>query len=189
MEQLKERIEEVAKYKEVSIRQMESACQLKRGNLSNISKCGTIGLDKASKILDAFPDISPDWLISGKGSMLRENYLKSTQNRILVGQGVDGDIHSNGIGDVNVSNVSLGASNMYDRDPLTNQMERRKVESSPNRKQENQAEILIERNRTLEAEIEGLRSQLNSKESTIKWLQGVVDSLTSKLPAPESLKF
>ena len=50
MEQLKERIEEVAKYKEVSIRQMESACQLKRGNLSNISKCGTIGLDKASKI-------------------------------------------------------------------------------------------------------------------------------------------
>ena len=152
MEQLKERIEEVAKYKEVSIRQMESACQLKRGNLSNISKCGTIGLDKASKILDAFPDISPDWLISGKGSMLRENYLKSTQNRILVGQGVNGDIHSNGIGDVNVSNVSLGASNMYDRDPLTNQMERRKVESTPNRKQENQAEILIERNRTLEAE-------------------------------------
>ena len=171
MEQLRNRIEEIAKYKQVSIRQMEVICQLKRGNLSNISKDGTIGLDKASKIIDTFPDVSPDWLISGKGPMLRNDFLKGKEGRIVVGQTVNGDIHNNGMGKVNISSVSLAPSNIHDDAPLIKQMEQRPVKSTLNSEQEYQAEILMERSRTLEAEIEGLRSQLKLKDSELEWLR------------------
>ena len=181
MEQLRSRIEEIAKYKEVSIRQMESVCQLKRGNLSNISKEGTIGLDKASKIIDAFPDISPDWLISGKGSMLREDY-KTKQSGMVIGQAINGDIHNNGRGKVHISSVSLAPSKIYDnQEPSIKQKEQRQWQETGtlNRVQENQIEILMGRNRTLEMTIEDLKAQLQEKESMIEWLKQKCDEETT----------
>ena len=74
MSGIKKRIEEFSKYKGISVRQMEALSLLKRGNLSNISESGTIGVDKASKILDTFPDLSPDWFLTGRGSMIRSQY-------------------------------------------------------------------------------------------------------------------
>ena len=152
MEQLKERIEEVAKYKGVSIRQMESACQLKRGNLSNISKDGTIGLDKASKILDAFSDISPDWLISGRGSMLRPQANRT--GHVVVSNDFKGG--TNHIGDISISNgieaPSLSAKEGQDAGDQS-----------------------IRDRQHLIAEIERLKSMLKTQESMIEWLKQKCD--------------
>lgn len=152
MEQLKERIEEVAKYKGVSIRQMESACQLKRGNLSNISKDGTIGLDKASKILDAFSDISPDWLISGRGSMLRPQANRT--GHVVVSNDFKGG--TNHIGDISISNgieaPSLSAKEGQDAGDQS-----------------------IRDRQHLIAEIERLKSMLKTQESMIEWLKQKYD--------------
>lgn len=152
MEQLKERIEEVAKYKGVSIRQMESACQLKRGNLSNISKDGTIGLDKASKILDAFSDISPDWLISGRGSMLRPQANRT--GHVVVSNDFKGG--TNHIGDISISNgieaPPLGAKGGQDAGDQS-----------------------IRDRQHLIAEIERLKSMLKTQESMIEWLKQKCD--------------
>lgn len=153
MEQLKERIEEVAKYKGVSIRQMESACQLKRGNLSNISKDGTIGLDKASKILDAFSDISPDWLISGRGSMLRSPQANRTGHVVVSNDFKGGTNH---IGDISISNgieaPSLSAKEGQDAGDQS-----------------------IRDRQHLIAEIERLKSMLKTQESMIEWLKQKCD--------------
>ena len=152
MEQLKERIEEVAKYKGVSIRQMESACQLKRGNLSNISKDGTIGLDKASKILDAFSDISPDWLISGRGSMLRPQANRT--GHVVVSNDFKGG--TNHIGDISISNG---------------------IEAPPLGAKEGQdaGDQSIRDRQHLIAEIERLKSMLKTQESMIEWLKQKCD--------------
>ena len=152
MEQLKERIEEVAKYKGVSIRQMESACQLKRGNLSNISKDGTIGLDKASKILDAFSDISPDWLISGRGSMLRPQANRT--GHVVVSNDFKGG--TNHIGDISISNG---------------------IEAPPLSAKEGQdaGDQSIRDRQHLIAEIERLKSMLKTQESMIEWLKQKCD--------------
>ena len=152
MEQLKERIEEVAKYKGVSIRQMESACQLKRGNLSNISKDGTIGLDKASKILDAFSDISPDWLISGRGSMLRPQANRT--GHVVVSNDFKGG--TNHIGDISISNG---------------------IEAPPLGAKEGQdaGDQSIRDRQHLIAEIERLKSMLKTQESMIEWLKQKYD--------------
>lgn len=43
--------------------------------LSNgfLDKKGNIGSDKCENILSFFPDINPEWLLTGKGEMLRDN--------------------------------------------------------------------------------------------------------------------
>ena len=71
MKNLKNRIEKITQLYAISMRELESKCGLKRGNLSNIKDNGTIGVDKASKILDAFPEILPEWLLAGKEPILR----------------------------------------------------------------------------------------------------------------------
>lgn len=67
MSEIKTRLVQIAEIKGFSVRAFEEACQLKRGNISNIVAGGAIGSDKLAKIFDAFPDINPHWLIMGVG--------------------------------------------------------------------------------------------------------------------------
>lgn len=69
---LKDRIEKLSQIYARSMREFELNCGLNRGVLSNIKSDGTIGVDKASKILDKHPEVSPEWLLTGKGEMLKK---------------------------------------------------------------------------------------------------------------------
>ncbi len=53
----------------LSGRAFEKSCGLSNGSYSSIGD--GVGADKLSKILFTFPQISADWLISGKGEMFR----------------------------------------------------------------------------------------------------------------------
>jgi hypothetical protein len=44
-----------------------------RSNFSGIGAKSEFGGDKIAKILNEYPDINPDWLITGRGEMLRNN--------------------------------------------------------------------------------------------------------------------
>jgi hypothetical protein len=70
---MRERLKQIADYYGLSIRKFEKECDLKRGNISNISDNGTIGVDKLSKIIDKFPNLDIGWLLTGKGEMLKKN--------------------------------------------------------------------------------------------------------------------
>lgn len=63
----------------MSIRSFEEFCGLNRGNISNMGEDGSIGSDKLSKILDAFPALNPRWLLSGSGPMLSLDDASSEQ--------------------------------------------------------------------------------------------------------------
>lgn len=52
----------------------------KETSLSNgfLDKSGNIGSDKCERIIYQYPDLNPDWLLTGRGDMLRDD----TKNQI-----------------------------------------------------------------------------------------------------------
>jgi phage repressor protein C with HTH and peptisase S24 domain len=43
-------------------------------SMGYLDKKGAIGTDKYLKIIEYFPDINPEWLLTGKGEMLKKDY-------------------------------------------------------------------------------------------------------------------
>ena len=66
---LKDRIKQLATNYGCSIRKFEEICHLGRGNVSNMSE--VLGSDKVAKIIDACPEVSCEWLLTGRGEMLK----------------------------------------------------------------------------------------------------------------------
>ena len=63
-----DRIKKIIEYKEISTRQFCLKVGVANGFLDKVKD---VGSEKLMKILYAFPDISPEWLLTGKGAMLR----------------------------------------------------------------------------------------------------------------------
>lgn len=63
-----DRIKKIIEYKEISTRQFCLKVGIANGFLDKVKD---VGSEKLVKILYAFPDISPEWLLTGKGAMLR----------------------------------------------------------------------------------------------------------------------
>lgn len=65
MTTIKERLISIAEFEGLSIRAFEERCGLGRGNISNMGPNSAIGSDKLTKILDTFPDIDLNWILTG----------------------------------------------------------------------------------------------------------------------------
>ena len=65
------------------MRKFEEYCQLGRGNISNMSENSSIGSDKLSKIIDAFPEVSAEWLLTGRGDMILKDNQTNLPRAIL----------------------------------------------------------------------------------------------------------
>lgn len=50
------------------------------GNVTGKAQFSEFGGEQITEILQTFPDISPDWLLLGKGEMLRQGGGKSEEN-------------------------------------------------------------------------------------------------------------
>lgn len=59
-------------YKGISVRKFEETVGFSNGSFaSQYKKNKTIGVDKVENILHLFPEINPEWLLTGKGEMLK----------------------------------------------------------------------------------------------------------------------
>ncbi|MDR2146747.1 MAG: hypothetical protein LBE91_09855 [Tannerella sp.] len=63
-----ERIKKIIKYKHISTRKFCIEIGVANGFLDKVKD---VGSKKLLKILNKYPEISPEWLLSGKGDMLR----------------------------------------------------------------------------------------------------------------------
>ena len=68
---LKQRLIEFIKYKDLSQQKFETRCGLSNGYVNNITK--GIGAEKLADISRQFPELNTDWLLTGAGEMLNES--------------------------------------------------------------------------------------------------------------------
>ena len=66
---VKDRILDFCKQKGLSIRQFEIQCNMSNGYVSSMRK--GIGSEKLEHVLNAFPELSRNWLLFGEGEMLK----------------------------------------------------------------------------------------------------------------------
>ena len=68
------RIKKFIDYKGISIKSFEENVGFSNGAFgSQLRNNKTIGVDKLENILSFYPEISPEWLLTGKGEMLKED--------------------------------------------------------------------------------------------------------------------
>jgi phage repressor protein C with HTH and peptisase S24 domain len=67
---VKERVKEFTKYCNITISGFEKSINVTNGYVNSISK--SVGLDKIESILEIYPNLNLEWLLTGKGSMLKE---------------------------------------------------------------------------------------------------------------------
>lgn len=67
---IKERIIEYCEKSNISVRQFEIKSKMSNGYVSSIRK--SLGLGKLENVLNAFPDLSREWLLYGEGEMLKK---------------------------------------------------------------------------------------------------------------------
>lgn len=66
------RLKQYLNYKNISVRAFEMKCGFSNGSFGSQLKNGkTIGVDRLEKILHEFADINIEWLLTGRGPMLR----------------------------------------------------------------------------------------------------------------------
>jgi uncharacterized protein (UPF0335 family) len=68
---IKERILQITNIKDVSKESFFAKIGMTYGNFKGLAKKTPINSDALVKILTIYPDISPEWLVTGKGNMLR----------------------------------------------------------------------------------------------------------------------
>lgn len=84
---MEERLKQIIEYLGISTRQFEQKISVSDGLIHKamVRKSG-LKSDTLAKIIDIFPQINPDWLIAGKGEMLRKkqppepNYTQQSSN-------------------------------------------------------------------------------------------------------------
>lgn len=75
---VKERIKKFIKCNKISISEFEKSINVANGYINSISK--GIGTDKINNILEKYPNLSVEWLITGEGSMLKGSSTESIKS-------------------------------------------------------------------------------------------------------------
>ena len=80
---MEERIKKLIEYYGLSIYAFEQKISASEGQIyKGLSRKKGFQSATIVKILEVFPDISPDWLLLGKGEMLRQNSEKNNDERV-----------------------------------------------------------------------------------------------------------
>lgn len=69
------RIKDYIDYKGIKISSFEKSAGLSNGSFGGqLKKNRTIGIDKLENILKIYPDLNANWVLTGKGDMLRDKH-------------------------------------------------------------------------------------------------------------------
>ena len=81
---MEERIRQITEYYNISIRQFEQKISVSEGLIHKaLARKSGLKSDTLAKIMDIFPQINPDWLLLGKGEMLRGSVPETPSDTTL----------------------------------------------------------------------------------------------------------
>ena len=124
---VKERVKIFLDYKKMPISVFEKSINASNGYVNSISK--SIGLDKIEMILEKYPNLNIEWLLTGQGNMLKED-AKTNISQTITG---DSNIQSG-------NNTSITGDCKGKIEELQKQLEEYKKQL---REKENQVSQLI----------------------------------------------
>ena len=79
------RIKEYIDFKGINVSMFERSVNISNGAFaSQLKKDKTIGVDKLENILLVYPDLNADWVITGKGNMLKDIGVDGKDNQPAV---------------------------------------------------------------------------------------------------------
>ena len=81
---VKDRIYQFCKEKGIAVRNFEQNCGLSNGYVSSMRK--GLGVGKLENVLNAYPELSREWLLYGEGEMLKKNYGKQEDRVMLLSE-------------------------------------------------------------------------------------------------------
>lgn len=154
-----ERIKEYIDYKAVSVSQFERKAGLSNGILGKAIKSnGAIGSDKLEDILRTYSDLNPNWLMTGRESMLTdENLLAKTPASVPT------DVHAD-----------------------TSVKETHKAVKAPKMGNYASDRLIEEKQRMYEAQITELKAELMNAHMKIGYLTAEKEELQAKLDTSAS---
>lgn len=75
------RIKEYIDFKDISISAFEKSIGMSNASFGkSLKNNGAIGTDKLENILNVYPDISLEWLLTGKGEMIKNSSLDKLED-------------------------------------------------------------------------------------------------------------
>jgi cellulase/cellobiase CelA1 len=80
---IKERILQLLEYKHIGKENFFEKMGMTSANFRGEAKKRPLNSNAIENILSEFPDLSPEWLLTGKGSMLRESSTKNISQSIV----------------------------------------------------------------------------------------------------------
>lgn len=76
-----ERLKKYIDYKGISLHAFETAIGASNGHISRqIKTSGNLGSIFIERILEKFPDLNPEWLLTGKGEMLKKDEMQKNHH-------------------------------------------------------------------------------------------------------------
>lgn len=66
-----DRIKQIIDYKHISVRKFCIEIGVSNGFLDKVKD---VGVEKVAKILNTYPEINPEWLVTGKGEMIKQQH-------------------------------------------------------------------------------------------------------------------
>lgn len=95
---VKERIKIFVEYQKMTVSAFEKSINASNGYVNSISK--SIGLDKIELILENYPKLNIEWLLTGKGSMLK------SEEKSRLSQNITGNSNTQSGNDTNITGNS-----------------------------------------------------------------------------------
>ena len=162
---IKDRVIHLLEYKGIPKEEFYKKIGMTSASFRGAARQTPLNSNAIENILSELPDVSSEWLLMGKGSMLKAGYSKSISQ--IAG---DNSLNALQLGNNNRQFISENASKPG-KAVIDKPGKQIPVDFSDTGVPTIQSKTRSEREQALEAVIAELKSQLKSQESALEWLQ------------------
>lgn len=160
---IKDRVIQLLEYKGIPKEEFYKKIGMSSASFRGAARQTPLNSNAIENILSELPDVSSEWLLMGKGAMLKIEESHSISH--IAG--------NNGLNTLQLGNNNrqfIHANASEPNKAMMNEPKKQDLVDPPNVR-EDPTKMRSEREQALETVIAELKSQLKSQESTIEWLQ------------------
>lgn len=181
---IKDRFKMIRDYSGMGQNKFESHIGISTGYFFKVK--GSVGSDILFKISEKFPEINIDWIVTGKGEMLKADYKDRNDNSGIINTGKMES--QNNAGTVLGHNIQISDPSKGGKKMMKSEGFEMSYESLPENYPQHTIEILNQKVSHLESALESKDQIIASKNSENEVLKGRIEDLNKIISIYESGK-